>query len=68
MTSEREEQVARALRYIGEENYSLFGGNDHQSLMTLIEEFFCEDDPQEMISGKSRLVVLITTIHSLHGR
>ena len=69
MASEREEQVAKALRYIGEENYNLFGGSDQQSLLTLIEDFFCEDNPQEMSSGKSRPVVFITTIHGLlHGR
>ena len=46
------DQVAKAIRYIGQEDFDLFGDSDRHALMALVEDYFCEDEPTEMSSGK----------------
>ena len=46
------DRVARAIRYMGREDFDLVGDNDRPALMELVEDYFCGDDPEESSSGK----------------
>ena len=48
----KEREVARALSLIDPDNFNIFGDRDQAALMTLVEDYFCGDDPQEMSDGK----------------
>ena len=49
------DRVARAIRYMGREDFDLVGDNDRPALMELAEDYFCGEDPEEMSSGKPRM-------------
>ena len=47
--------MAKAIRYIGQEDFDLFSDTDRNAMMALVEDYFCGDEPTEMSSGKPRL-------------
>ena len=47
--------MAKAIRYIGQEDCDLFSDSDRNAMMALVEDYFCADEPTEMSSGKPRL-------------
>ena len=47
--------MAKAIRYIGQEDFDLFSDSDRNAMMALVEDYFCGDEPTEMSSGKPRL-------------
>ena len=49
--------MAKAIRYIGQEDFDLFSDSDRNAMMALVEDYFCGDEPTEMSSGKPRLGV-----------
>ena len=59
------DKVAKAIHYIGQEDFDLFGDGDRHTLMTLVEDYFCGDKATEMSSSKPRLGVGLNTIHFL---
>ena len=46
-----ERQVAQAVNRFLEDDIDIFGATDRPALMSLVEEFFCGEDPEDIDSG-----------------
>ena len=44
--------VAKAVRYIGQEDFDLFADSDRHALIKLVRDYFCGDESAEMSSGE----------------
>ena len=47
------DRVAKTLTYIAKEDFQLFAPSDREALMSLVEDYFCGDDPEETSSGRA---------------
>ena len=45
------DEVAKMLTYMSKEEFELFPASDREALMSLVHEYFCCDDPEDISSG-----------------